>query len=261
MRVRALHSAWVAACVVAVAGCGSSAPTNRSGAQDKPPLLVSAAASLTQALTAYASQFPQADVHLSFAGSDQLAAQIQQGAKPDVFASANTSLPDQLAAKGLCERPVVFAANRLVIAAPANSAKVVQPQDLTKPAITLAIGSPTVPIGSYTRQVLARLGPAQANAILANVRTNEPDVSGIVGKLEQGAVDAGLVYITDVQATKGKLKAVDLPPAAQPSVAYAACAVTASEHAAEANAYIDGLVRGAGQTDLRNSGFEPPPSH
>ena len=79
----------------------------------------------------------------------------------------------------------------------------------------IAIGSESVPIGSYTREALAKLPPAQEKAILANVRSNEPDVKGIVGKLTQGAVDAGFVYITDVNATDGELKAIELPAEAR----------------------------------------------
>ena len=72
--------------------------------------------------------------------------------------------------------------------------------DLTAAGVKIAIGSESVPIGSYTREALAKLPPAQEKAILANVRSNEPDVKGIVGKLTQGAVDAGFVYVTDVNA-------------------------------------------------------------
>ena len=72
-----------------------------------------------------------------------------------------------------------------------------------------------MPIGSYTRETLAKLPPAQEKAILANVRSNEPDVKGIVGKLTQGAADAGFVYVTDVNATNGKLKAIELPERAR----------------------------------------------
>ena len=127
----------------------------------------------------------------SFAGSDELAAQIRQGVKPDVFASANTKLPDQLYAEGLVEKPVVFASNELVLAVPSDSA-VRGLDDLTKPGTTIAMGSESVPVGSYTRKVLDGLPAGEKTAILANVRSNEPDVGGVVGKVTQGAVDAGL---------------------------------------------------------------------
>jgi molybdate transport system substrate-binding protein len=253
-----------ATAVLALAGCGassssSSTTSKASGAGgSKPTLTVSAAASLKAALTTYGSQFPQATTRFSFAGSDILAAQIEQGLKPDVFASANTKLPAMLYAKGLVQKPVVFAANKLVLAVPAGS-KVKSLSDVEKPGVTLAIGSASVPIGSYTRTVLGKLGSAQSAKILANVRSEEPDVSGIVGKLTQHAVDAGFTYVTDVKATNGKLVAITLPASLQPVVAYGVAVVKGSPHLAQAQQFVSGLLDGAGRSDLLRAGFLPPP--
>jgi molybdate transport system substrate-binding protein len=249
-----------AALALAACGCSSSTTSGSGGSStSEPSLTVSAAASLKSAFTAYGQQFPQATVHYSFAGSDVLAAQIEQGVKPDVFASANTKLPDTLYAKGLVTKPVTFAANKLVIAVPANS-KIKSIGDLEKSGVTIAIGSATVPIGSYTRKVLAKLGPSASAKVLANVRSEESDVTGIVGKLTQGAVDAGFTYVTDVNATKGALKAIALPTSLQPVVAYGVAVVKGSPHPAQAQQFISGLLSGAGQTQLANAGFLPPPA-
>jgi molybdate transport system substrate-binding protein len=220
--------------------------------------VVSAAASLQAAFTKYGSQFSLATSRFSFAGSDMLAAQIEQGARPDVFASANTKLPDALYAKGLVAKPVTFAANKLVLAVPANS-KITSLAGVEKPGVTVVIGSATVPIGIYTRKVLAKLGAASSAKVLANVRSNEPDVSGIVGKLTQGAADAGFTYVTDVKATVGKLKAIALPAALQPVVAYGVAVVKGSGHQAQAEKFIASLLTGTGQADLAQAGFLPPP--
>ncbi len=264
LRKRSTIIAVLGALVLALAGCGSS---NSSGAASsggssagKPNLTVSAAASLQAAFSAYAQQFLQASVRYSFAGSDMLAAQIEQGIKPDVFASANTKLPDMLYAKGLVSKPITFAANKLVIAVPAGSSKVRSLGDLEKSGVTMAIGSATVPIGAYTRKVLAKLGPASSAKILAHVRSDEPDVSGIVGKLTQGAVDAGFTYVTDVKATKGALRAIPLPASLQPVVAYGVAIVKGAAHPAQARAFISGLLTGSGQSDLLQAGFLPPPA-
>jgi molybdate transport system substrate-binding protein len=251
--------------MLVLGGCASdSQSTTASGAPGsagaKPNLTVAAAASLKTALTAYGERFSPANVRYSFAGSDVLAAQIEQGIKPDVFASANTQLPDMLYAKGLVAEPVTFAANRLVIAVRAGSTTVKGLSDLRRPGVTVAIGSATVPIGTYTRKVLAKLGPGTSQAILANVRSEEPDVTGIVGKLTQGAVDAGFTYITDVRATKGALKAIALPASLSPVVAYGVAIVKGGAHPAQAQAFISGLLSGAGQADLIEAGFLPPPS-
>jgi molybdate transport system substrate-binding protein len=236
------------ACATAIlAGCGSG----------KPGLTVSAAASLRSALTAYASTFSAASVRESFGGSDLLAAQIREGIRPDVFASANLQLPAQLYAAGLLERPTVFATNVLVVAAPATSGMVRSLADLERPGVTLAIGSPSVPIGSYTRQLLRQLGRA-GQRILANVRSEEPDVSGIVAKIAEGAVDAGFVYLTDVRAAPGALRAIALPASLRQPVAYAVAIVRGTPHRRQAQQFIAGLLSGAGAADLRAAGFGPP---
>jgi molybdate transport system substrate-binding protein len=248
--------------VLTLTGCGSSGGTGTSAGASagKSNLTVSAASSLKAAFTKYATQFNQANARYSFGGSDLLAAQIEQGIKPDVFASADTKFPDLLYAKGLVAKPVTFAGNKLVIAVPANSTKVKSLSDLEKPGVTIVIGSAAVPIGAYTRKVLARLGPAESQKILANVRSQEADVSGIVGKLTEGAADAGFTYVTDVKAAKGALKAIPLPASLQPQVAYAVAVIKGSPHQAQAKAFIAGLLNGAGKTDLLQAGFLPPPS-
>jgi len=249
----------LAVAALVVGGCGSGSEHAGTATGSRPTLTVSAAASLTGAFTRYGAQFAPAMARFSFGGSDQLAAQIRQGVRPDVFASADTRLPDELHARGLVGTPVVFTANRLVIAVPAGTAKIRSVADLARPGVTIAIGSPTVPVGAYTRTVLARLPRAEEQRILANVRSNEPDVKGVIAKVTEKAVDAGFVYVTDVRGTGGKAVAVALPAGLEPRVAYAAAVVTGAPHPAQAQAFIAGLVHGAGQRDLRAAGFLPPP--
>jgi molybdate transport system substrate-binding protein len=243
-----------ASLLLALAGCGGD-----DGAAT-PQLTVSAAASLKTAFTGYGRQFDGATARFSFAGSDELAAQIEKGVKPDVFAAANTKLPETLYAKGLVEKPTVFAGNRLVLAVPAEVTEVGSLKDLEGGGVKLAIGSKDVPIGAYTRTILDKLPAAQRKAILANVRSEEPDVAGITGKLTQGAVDAGFLYASDVRATDDKLKAIELPDTLQPTVAYGVAVVKGAKHAAEANAFIAGLLDGAGAQALEDAGFLPPPA-
>ena len=250
--------------VLAVVACGeddegSSGSSGGGGGGDKPQLTVSAAASLKSAFTEYGEQFSGADVRFSFAGSDELAAQIEQGVKPDVYAAANTSLPDELYEKDLVEKPTVFAGNELVLAVPADS-DIGSLEDLTEEGVTIAIGQEDVPVGSYTRTVLDKLPAAQSEAILANVRSEEPDVAGITGKLTQGAVDAGFLYASDVAATDGALKAIELPDDLQPEVAYGAAVVTGAKEPELAQQFIDGLLDGAGAQALEEAGFLPPPA-
>jgi molybdate transport system substrate-binding protein len=228
--------------LLALAGCGGG---NAS------PLTVSAASSLKAALPKY-----QPGARYSFAGSDQLAAQIRAGARPDVFAAANTKLPSELYSAGLAEKPVVFATNRLVLAVPAGTSRIHALGDLGRPGVKIAMGAASVPVGAYTRGLLGGLDPRLRGRILANVRSNEPDVSGVVGKVAERAVDAGFVYITDVKASDGRLKAVELPPSLDPKVAYAAAVVKGTKHERDARAFVAGL---AGAAALSAAGFGPPP--
>ena len=236
--------------VAALAGCGGS---------DQQELRISAASSLQSAFTRYAERgFPEVDVHQSFAGSDALAAQIEQGARPDVFASANTSYPQQLYAKGLVQRPIVFARNRLVLAVPAGS-DLHSLSDAAAPGTSVVIGDPQVPIGSYTREVLGRLPAAERMAILANVRSQEPEVSSIVGKLTEGAADAGFVYFTDVSAAGARLRAIPLPASLQPDVAYGIAIVKDAPDPELAHRFVHGLMPGGkGASLLGQAGFLPP---
>jgi molybdate transport system substrate-binding protein len=227
------------------------------GDESKPRLVVSAASSLTEALTKCSPDFSDANVRLQFAGSDDLAAQIRRGVKPDVFAAANTKLPDELNADGLLSKPVVFATNELVLAVPANTDRVRSLDDLQKPGTKLAVGSKSVPVGSYTRDVLSHLPEIEQSQILENVRSAEPDVKGVVGKLTQGAVDAGFVYASDVNATKGKLTAIHLPARLQPTVSYGSGVVMGSKHAETGARYVKGLVTGTCAQGLRKAGFGP----
>jgi molybdate transport system substrate-binding protein len=248
----------IALLVLAVAGCGGD--DESPGGASTPQLTVSAAASLKQAFTDYGKQFPDASARFSFAGSDELAAQIEKGVKPDVFAAANTKLPDALFDKGLVEKPTVFAGNQLVLAVPADGTKVNSLEDLQGDDVKIAIGAEDVPIGTYTHTVLDKLPAEQSKAILGNVRTEEPDVAGITGKLTQGAVDAGFLYASDVRATDDKLKAIELPDSLQPTVAYGVAVVKGAKHPEEAKKFIAGLLDGAGADELEAAGFQPPPT-
>lgn len=245
-------------CAVLVAGAIALAGCGDDGESRSPRLTVSAAASLKGAFEDYGKSFDAVTARFSFAGSDELAAQIRQGVKPDVYAAANTQLPNQLFRDGLVEKPTVFAANTLVIAVRTGSGGPRSIEDLALPGLDLVVGAQSVPVGSYTREVLSRLPAAMRRAILANVRSEEPDVAGIVGKLTQGAADAGLVYLTDVTAAGSKLKAIELPQSLQPGVQYAAAVVKGAPEPEAGQAFIDGLLEGEGREAMKRAGFLAP---
>ncbi len=220
-----------------------------SARKDAAQLTVFAAASLNTVL-------PQIDASekYNFAGSDALQAQITLGAPADVFLAASAVGPDALYAAGKCQKPVIFVRNRLVLAVPANNpAGVTSIYDLKKPGVRVLIGTPTVPIGSYTRQILRNLG--LLNAITPQVVSQEKDVATIAAKLKLGAADAGFVYVTDALAAGPTLKALPLPTWAQPPVKYEGCVITASANQTDAAAFLKTLTSKAVQAKFTSAGF------
>jgi molybdate transport system substrate-binding protein len=245
------------AALLVLAGCGDSG-TLAGGDASKPQIAVSAASSMKEALTACARDYAGATVRLQFAGSDELAAQIRQGVPVDVFAAASPALPAALAKEGKLEAPVAFASNRLVLAVPAGGDKVRSLADLERPGVDLVIGAEGVPVGDYTRKALAALGAARRDAVLAHVRSEEPDVKGVVGKLAQKAADAGFVYVTDVEASDGRLRAIELPAKLNPKATYAAGVVKGSKQFDAAQAFVDDLLAGGCHDALLAAGFGEP---
>lgn len=255
-RLRTLTSlAAVALTTAPLAACGSADDTSTS----RPTLTVLAAASLTEALTACTRDYAPAEVRLSFGGSDELAAQLRRGAPADLYAAANATLPQQLTDEGTVSAPVAYARNEVVLAVPAKDPRVTSLADLADDvSAKLAIGSPTVPIGSATRKLLGRLPPAEERAITARVKTEEPDVKSVLAKLQRGVVDAAFVYRTDVQATKGAVRAISLPATTEPTVTYEGAVVRAGKRTDAATALLEDLRTGGCQRALQSAGFLAP---
>jgi len=211
-------------------------------------ITVYAAASLTDV-------FPKIDSgpKYSFGASSTLAAQITQGAPADVFASANTTIPTQLFAKGLVQKPVVFTRNWLVLVAPtSNPAGIHSVYDLRKTGVKLVVAAPAVPVGSYTLQVLKQMG---LTSVLANVVSRESDVRSVLSKVALGEADAGFVYSTDARTVPGKVRVFKIPAWAQPKVTYALAVVSASGNKAAAQRFIREVLSKAGQKKMLAAGF------
>jgi molybdate transport system substrate-binding protein len=214
-------------------------------------LNVFAAASLAEVL-------PRLDrtARYQFAGSDQLAFQIGEGAPADVFLAASPRYPDVLSARGLCSKPVAFATNTVVLIVPrANPARVRSVADLKRDGIRLVIGAKGVPIGDYTRKLLSKL---RLTSVLANVVSEETDVKLVVAKVALGEADAGFVYRTDVKPVGKKVLRIALPAAAQPTVQYELCVPTATKHPGAARAFVRRVLSKDGRARLRAAGFGLP---
>jgi molybdate transport system substrate-binding protein len=230
--------------LVLVASTPSTARPQESG-----KLAVFAAASLTEV-------FPKINPYprYSFAGSDQLAAQIQLGAEADVFAAASPKYPELLYQRGLVQKPIPFATNTLVLIVPrSNPARIHSILDLTKPGVRVVVADPAVPVGSYTLTVLKNLGIS--DAVQRNVVSREQDVKGVVGKIVTGEADAGFVYVTDVRPVRGKVLAIAIRESAQPHVVYEVAVVKDARHLHTAYRFVTALIRPPAQRILVSYGF------
>ena len=224
-------------------GCGGAG----AGSGDDRPLTIFAASSLSDVL---APLSPAA--RFNFAGSDELATQIREGADADVFASASSRYPAELSNEGVVERPRVFATNRLVLIASDEAIRSVG--DLAAPGVKLVVAQAGVPVGDYTREALARLGETR---VLEQVVSEEEDVKGVRGKVELGEADAGFVYATDVTRARPP-RVIELPSRAQPRIEYSVAVVSASPRRREAEEFVRQLLGGEGRRLLAAAGFGVP---
>jgi molybdate transport system substrate-binding protein len=226
-------------------------------------LLAPAAA---QALNVYAATsltnvFPALNKspRYSFGGSNTLQLQIERGAPADVFASASPNEAQALFRQGLCDRPVTFAINRLVLLIPnANPGNVTSVYSLRSGGRRLSIGTAGVPIGAYTRQLLRRM--RLSGILTANRVSQQTNVGQVASQVALGSADAGFVYYTDGLAVKDRTRMISLPKWAQPPVRYQICTVKrAGSDTAGARAFIDQVTGKAGRGALKAYGFGLPP--
>ena len=225
-----------------VAGCGSD------GGE---PLTVYAASSLTAVFEQLAP-----DARFNFAGSDELATQLREGAQADVYAAASPRYPGELHEEGIVDEPIVFATNRLVMVVPAgNPSGIRELDDLAAADVRLVIGGEGVPIGDYTRELLARAGRPD---VLERVVSEEEDVKGVLAKVAVGEADAGFVYTTDVRAAGGDVEGIELPSELQRPIEYPAAVVREAERGEEAQRFVELLRSPRGRAALRAAGFGLP---
>jgi molybdate transport system substrate-binding protein len=237
--------------VAAACGDDDSAGGDTAGGGATADLTVLAAASLTDV-------FPQIDPapSYSFAGSDQLAAQIREGAPADVYAAANEKLPNELYADKLVDEPQVFATNTLVLIVPADNPKNIDSVgDLGAGGVTYVMAAEGVPVGDYTREILANLGEQD---LIAGAASYEQDVRDVSSKVALGEADAGFVYATDAKAAGADVTSIPIPASAQPPIRYGIAVVSASGNTAGAQALVAEVLGPQGQADLEAAGFGPP---
>ncbi|MFJ2647505.1 molybdate ABC transporter substrate-binding protein [Streptomyces sp. NPDC087420] len=266
-RRRAATALATVAFLVPLAACGGDddgdkkpdAAATTSGATSdaaaSADLTVLAASSLTDVFktagAAYESSHPGTKVTFSFAGSQELAAQVKQGAPADALVTADTKTIDGLTSD--TGTPTIIAKNRLVIATgEGNPDKVESLKDLADPKLKVVLAAPEVPVGRYSEQVL------DAQKIDVKPVSQEPNVRAVLSKVELGEADAGIVYKTDAETAPDKVDAIEIPDAQNAIAQYPAATLKTSKHAEAAAAFVAWLSGPEAQKILQDAGFQKP---
>ncbi len=263
-----LTGALLAVAISSLAGCSA-----RPSEPGSITLSVFTAASLTEAFTEIGKMFeaehPGVVVAFNFAGSQQLAQQLGQGAPADVFASANDAQMDAVIASGRVTSGTqrTFARNRLVVIYPKDSpAGLAELRDLAKLELRgrLVLAAREVPVGQYTLDFLEKaarepsLGTAFEEAVLNNVGSYEENVKAVLAKVALGEAFAGVVYTSDITGNGTSAQAVgriDIPDALNTLASYPIAVISDSDHPDLAMAFVDFVLSLQGQGVLARHGF------
>jgi len=246
---------WAAAALFAVA-CGFGASS------DAATLEVYAASSLTEAFTELETLFesdnPGTDVLLTFAGSQVLRVQIEQGARADVFASANLEHVASLVALGHVRDGRVFARNDLVVIVPLSNPAGIETFDDLPLAGTLVLGAGSVPVGAYARDAIRRggerLGPQFESDVLSRLASEEANVRLVRAKVELDEADAAIVYRTDA-APSDRVRVVEIPETDNVLADYPIGIVTDGPNPESAERWIQLVLSDKGREALAAHGF------
>jgi len=240
-----------------------------SATQQEVSLTVLAAASLTEPFEEIATLFeadnPGVTVQFSFAGSQQLAKQLAEGASADVFACANLTYMDQAVADGRVNihSPINFTQNRLVIITPSSNPGEIQAiSDLSRPGLKLVLAAEAVPVGKYTLEFLEKAShnsqypTSFKEDVLANVVSYENNVKSVLAKVLLGEADAGVVYTSDISGdASDQVIRIDIPEPLNVIAKYPIATIENSPNEKLAQAFVDFVLSPEGQEVLTKYGF------
>lgn len=230
-------------------------------AQPKQTLLISAAASLQNALARvdplFVQRYPNVKLKYNFGASGALQRQIEQGAPVDVFISAGKKQVDALQQKGLLLNGTRrnLLTNRLVLIVPKNSTLGITTfRQLSQPSVNkIAVGEPrSVPVGQYTKELfenLEILNSLKPKFVLGN------NVRNVLAAVESGNVDAGVVYATDAKISNGVRQVATAPNRLHSPIVYPLAVLKASQNSQAAQAYVQFLASAQAKAIFQRYGF------
>jgi molybdate transport system substrate-binding protein len=252
--------------LVLCAGC----LTGTAGEGNQRELVVFAASSLTESLqdmvTGFEEDNPGVAITFSFAGSQQLRTQLEQGAQADLFASADWTQMNAMMDAGLVAGEAVsFATNRLVVIVPAKSGDITSIEDLAQPGIKLVLAQAEVPVGSYSRTAIDNLaaspqyGTEYADRVLGNLVSEETNVRNVAQKVALGEADAGIVYQTDAMTPDiaERVRVIPIPDQFNVIASYPIAALSESAQADLGGQFVDFVLSDEGEQILAEYGFGP----
>lgn len=259
--MRPVHTLFLLAFVL-LSGCLAGPAENQAGTKT---LTIFAAASLTDAFEALAAEFeaanPDINIIFNFAGSSQLAVQLENGANADLFASANELQMVRVQNEGLIDaaQTTTFTTNRLaIVTIPEKAGEIQSLEDLAQPGLSLILAIEGVPIRAYSDEVLSQLPDDLQTDIYANLVSEEDNVRRVVAKIALGEADAGIVYLSDVTPDlAADLHVVDIPSSQNVAAPYPIGRLNNSPHPSEADRLITFLLSPTGQSILATWGFQP----
>jgi len=250
--------------ILGISACGGSSTPADAGNQVTSTtdrltgdLTVFAAASLTEAFSDAATKLHTAHsglaITFSFAGSQTLVTEVQNGAPADVIATADTATMQKLVGDGLVSAPTTFARNKLeIVVAPGNPKHVAGLTDFARRDLKVILEDPSVPAGKYGREAL------QAQGVTAHPVSLPLDVKSALLAVEQGNADVGIVYSTDVSSEGSTVSGVTIPDSQNVIATYRIAVVKGTKNPAAANAFVNEVVGGIGQQALLARGFLAP---
>ncbi|HEX3236003.1 MAG TPA: molybdate ABC transporter substrate-binding protein [Gemmatimonadales bacterium] len=254
----------------ALAALGLAIPITGPATGAPAALTVYAAASLTEPFRelgrSLEQRHPGITVQFNFAGSQQLAAQLEQGAPADLFASADQRWMDYVKDKGLTEGETsVFTRNRLVVIVPrTNPARIGSLQDLARRGTKLVLAAEAVPAGRYSREALQKLAaapgfpPGYDRGVLANVVSQEENVKSVVAKVQLGEADGGMVYRSDVtRAVSRYVRVFEIPDVYNVIASYPIALLKSARNPDAARQFLELVASDEGQRVFQHDGFLP----
>ncbi len=266
---------WFLLCIAGISACTPTTPSSAISSPDLPPkvadqsLTVFAASSLTEAFMELGERFseenPGGKITFNFAGSQQLAQQLAQGAPADVFASADRKQMDAAVQTGrvATDSPKPFAQNRLTLVFPKdNPAGISQLRDLTKAGLKLVLAAEVVPVGRYSLDFLEKasqnpdFGSHFKGDVLQNVVSYEENTRAVLSKIVLGEADAGIVFVSDVsQVNPDSVGSLDIPDELNVVAEYYIAPINDSRFPEMAKDLIDFVLSPTGQDILARYGF------